>query len=209
MLDRILNSFKSLSTSKFDWMELETLSGEIAHAQRRLEAARASADHGLARIIQHEITEIEARRARVLADLTKGIAAHPIDEKHPIEIPVGQPQAERSAEEKPQERAAVEAMTPNDRPAPEPPPASDTPAGDASMWDKVSAADVERLKRGLATRRSEMLARHAEELKALEAEQAEIEVIERAIAAFIQKFRLTTAAEVVPFDAERVPVQAG
>jgi hypothetical protein len=36
------------------------------------------------------------------------------------------------------------------------------------MWDKLTAADFERIKRGLATRRSETLTRHAEELRALE-----------------------------------------
>ena len=77
------------------------------------------------------------------------------------------------------------------------------------MWDKVSAADLERVKRVLSSRRSELLARHAEELKALEAEEAEIDGIERAIASFTQKFKLSPTAEVVPFDAERVPVQAG
>ena len=77
------------------------------------------------------------------------------------------------------------------------------------MWDKLTAGDFERIKRGLTTRRSEILARHAEELKALEAEQSEIDAIEHAIAAFTQKFKPTSSAEVVPFDGERVPVQAG
>jgi len=77
------------------------------------------------------------------------------------------------------------------------------------MWDKLTAADFERIKRGLATRRSEILARHAEELRALETEQSEIDTIEQAIAAFAQKFKLTTSAEVVPFEVERVPIQAG
>jgi len=54
-----------------------------------------------------------------------------------------------------------------------------------------------------------MLARHAEELKALETEQAEIDAIENAIAAFTQKFKLTKTAEVVPLDVERMPAQAG
>ena len=76
------------------------------------------------------------------------------------------------------------------------------------MWDKLTAADLERVKRGLATRRSEMLARHAEELKSLEAEQTEIDAVEKAIAAFAQKFNLTSTAEVIPLEGERVPVQA-
>ena len=71
------------------------------------------------------------------------------------------------------------------------------------MWDKLTRADVERVKRGLASRRSEILARHAGELKALDAEQAEIDVIEQAIDAFASKFKIGGSAEVVPFDTER------
>jgi hypothetical protein len=52
------------------------------------------------------------------------------------------------------------------------------------------------------------LARHAEELRTLEAEQSEVDVIEKAIAAFAQKFQLTNTAEVIPLEGERVPVQA-
>ena len=77
------------------------------------------------------------------------------------------------------------------------------------MWDKLTVGDLERIKRGLAMRRSEILARHAEELKALEAEQGEIDTIEQAIAAFTRKFKLSTSAEVVPLDAERVLAPAG
>jgi hypothetical protein len=77
------------------------------------------------------------------------------------------------------------------------------------MWDKLTAADFERIKRGLATRRSEMLARHAEELKGLEAQQSEIDAIEKAIVAFTQKFKLASSAEVLPFDGERALAPAG
>jgi len=72
--------------------------------------------------------------------------------------------------------------------------------------DKLTAADLERVKRGLTTRRSEMLARHAEELKSLEAEQNEIDAIEKAIAMFTQKFKATSTAEVIALEGERVPV---
>ena len=75
------------------------------------------------------------------------------------------------------------------------------------MWEKLTNADVERVKRGLTARRSEMLARHAEELKALDDEQSEIDTIEQAIAAFAEKFKLTGTAEVVPIEGEQVTVQ--
>ena len=76
------------------------------------------------------------------------------------------------------------------------------------MWDKLTASDLQRVKRGVATRRAEMLARHAEELKALETQQAEIDVVEKAIVVFTRKFK-AASAEIVPLDGERVPVQAG
>ena len=68
---------------------------------------------------------------------------------------------------------------------------------------------IERIKRGLAARRSEMLARHAEELKALQAEQSEIDAVEKAIAAFTHKFKLATSAEIVSLDGERALAPAG
>lgn len=77
------------------------------------------------------------------------------------------------------------------------------------MWDKLTADDIERVKRGFATRRAEMLARHAEELQGLETQEAEIDGVEKAIAVFTQKFKLTSGADVVPFDGERAPVHAG
>jgi len=76
------------------------------------------------------------------------------------------------------------------------------------MWDKLTADDIERIKRGFATRRAEMLARHAEELQGLETQQAEIDAIEKAVEVFTQKFNLTSSADVVLFDGERAPVHA-
>lgn len=194
--------------SKFEWMELETLGGQIAHSQKRLEAARATQNFGLVQLLEREIAETEERRARVLADLTRGIDVPPSGERHPAPIPVGQVQRQR-AEAKAPQSAKVVAVAPSNLTSPKPGPITGTTNGDTSMWDKLTPADLERVKRGLATRRSEMLNRHAEELKALETEQTGIDDIERAIAAFTQKFKLTGSADVVPFEAERVPVQAG
>ena len=53
-----------------------------------------------------------------------------------------------------------------------------------------------------------MLARHAQELKSLEAEESEIDAIEKAIAVFAQKFKLASTAEVIPLEGDRVPVEA-
>jgi hypothetical protein len=182
--------------SKFEWMELETISNEIAHAQSRLGAARATKNQGMVKLLEGEIDEAAQRRARILADITKALNVAPSGRRQPTHIPVEKVQPKR-VEKKPQDgEKQVEVITPSSLPSPNPSLATDT-TGDAIVWDKLTQADLERIKRGLATRRSEILARHGEELKALEAEQSEIDAIEKAIAAFAHKFKLSTSAEVV------------
>jgi len=61
------------------------------------------------------------------------------------------------------------------------------------MWEQLTPADIERAKHRLANQRIEALTRHAEELKALDTERAEMEDLERAVAAFASK-HLTAAA---------------
>jgi hypothetical protein len=177
--------------SKFEWMELETLSNEIAHSQSRLDAARATKNHGLVSLLQQEIAEATERRARVLADITKGVGRAPVQRVRP-----------EGNEEKQQPAERVEASITTGVVAPELTPIPYTIEGVATVWDKLTRADVERVKHGLTSRRSELLARHAEELKALDAEQTEIDVIEQAIGAFATKFKIGGGAEVVPFNAE-------
>jgi hypothetical protein len=189
--------------SKFEWMELETLSSEIAHTQTRLDAARATKNLGLAQLLERELAAALKRRAQVLADITKGLGFTAPKPKL-VTKQAGQPVQESAIAQphpvktEPQTIAA----------GAEPDLHSDTNKGVSQMWDKLTRSDIERAKRGLATRRSEILARHAEELKALEADQNEVEVIEKAIAAFTEKFNLASTAAVIPLEAERVSVQA-
>ena len=191
--------------SKFEWMELETLSTDIVHTQTRLDAARATKNLGLVQLLERELADALKRRAQVLTSITKGLGFTGSKPKLAA-ASVQQPQSAST-----QRQEAAEAAEPQRVAAP----AAESDFGISKekgvdiMWDKLTAADLERVKRGLTTRRSEMLARHAEELKALEAEQSEIDVIEKAIAAFTQKFKLTSTAEVIPLDGERVPAQAG
>jgi hypothetical protein len=195
--------------SKFEWMELETLGNEIAHSQKRLDAARSTQNHGLARLLQREIAEAEERRARVLADLTKDVGVAGSARQNPTHAPVQkfQPQAIKGKQQ-PAEQTETSITT--GVAAPELNTSPDTTEGVATVWDKLTRADVERAKQGLVTRRSELLARHAEELKSLDAEQTEIDVIERAIGAFASKFKIGGGGEVVPFDPERsAQTQAG
>jgi class 3 adenylate cyclase len=186
--------------SKFEWMELETLSNEIAHSQSRLDAARNTKNLGLAQLLEREIADAMKKRAQVLADITKGLDHSAGRKPKLLTAPVRQAEPESLKHQQPAEEVqpTVNATT-------EPALSLNTEKGVARMWEKITAADIERVKRGLATRRAEILARHAEELKGLEADQNEIEVFEKAIAAFAQKFNPTRSAEVLVLDTERVP----
>ena len=55
------------------------------------------------------------------------------------------------------------------------------------MWEQLRPADIERAKRQLAIQRGETLKRHAEELKTLDSDEAEIQTFERLVAAFVSK----------------------
>ena len=64
------------------------------------------------------------------------------------------------------------------------------------MWTELTRADIERVKGKLQTRRSETLARHAEELTALDVDEAELTVLEQAIDELVRKFGIG-GAEIV------------
>src|ERR1700676_5347259 len=87
-------SLPQVLVSKFEWMELETLSKEIAHSQSRLDAARATKNHGLVKLLQREIGETAERRARILAGITKGLGVAGSARSHPSPVPVQTIEAE-------------------------------------------------------------------------------------------------------------------
>ena len=72
------------------------------------------------------------------------------------------------------------------------------------MWEKLTPADIERAKTRAATLRSEAMQRHAEELKALDADEAEIEVLQRLIADFSEKYM--RGANTATVDATAAPL---
>jgi len=192
--------------SKLGWVELETLSTEIAHLQSRIDAARASRNYGTVRLLEREMAEVAERRGRVLADITNEFSEAPTDAQQPTNPPAQGVEGEgKKVDEAREARPDIQAKTLTVVPSANVPLTMDQRGG-LDMWDKLTAADLERVKRGLTTRRSEMLARHAEELKSLEAEQSEIDAIEKAIAVFTQKFRPASIAEVTPLEGERVSV---
>jgi len=61
------------------------------------------------------------------------------------------------------------------------------------MWSELTRADIERLKQELQARRSEILVRHAEELTALDVDEAELTVLEQAIDKLVLKFGIGSA----------------
>ncbi|TMK11494.1 MAG: hypothetical protein E6G69_03410 [Alphaproteobacteria bacterium] len=61
------------------------------------------------------------------------------------------------------------------------------------MWSELTRADIERLKQELQARRSEILVRHAEELTALDVDEAELTVLEQAIDNLVRKFGIGSA----------------
>jgi len=193
--------------SKFEWVELETSSAEVAQLQSRLDAARVTKNYGLVQLLEREIGLATERRNRVLADITKGLSNAVPAEQRPIEVLVQEVHFE-PPEEKQEPAIHIETDVLDIVSSTNPRVRTDQ-KGDLRMWDKLTADDIKRVKRGFATRRAEMLARHAEELQGLETQEAEIDGVEKAIAVFTQKFKLTSSADVVPFDAERTPAHAG
>ena len=78
------------------------------------------------------------------------------------------------------------------------------------MWNQLTPGDLDRAKSELGDRRAEMLARHAEELKGLDADQSQLETLELAIASFLQKFNASSPeGAVVKLDEERELRQGG
>jgi hypothetical protein len=75
--------------------------------------------------------------------------------------------------------------------------------GVVAVWDQLTRADVERVKRELGVRRAELLSRHAEELRTLDAQQTEIDTLEQTIDAFARKFNIAGGEVVVPFEGDR------
>jgi hypothetical protein len=74
---------------------------------------------------------------------------------------------------------------------------ADGAKGGNTVWDQLKPSDIERVKNELGVRREEMLARHAEELKGLDAEQSQLETLEQAIESFLQKMNQPAPASTV------------
>src|SRR6478735_3747153 len=65
---------RGLAMSSYEWMELQTLTSEIAASRARLVAARSAKDNRLARVLEQEIGEAERRRDLLLSNITDQVA---------------------------------------------------------------------------------------------------------------------------------------
>ena len=57
-------------------------------------------------------------------------------------------------------------------------------------WSQVTPSDIRRAKEDLQQRRIETLDRHAQELRAFDLDDADIQTLERAISVFARKFSI-------------------
>jgi len=282
--------------SSFEWVELETLTGDIDAARSRLAEARKRNNQGAVGRLEVEITRAEKRRADLLAHISTSVAgaepaprpmaregagahqpAAPVAEALEAEADGAQPPGDTVSAPEPDPFPAAKddadslqistpaaealpgeadgARLPGETAgAPEPAPLAEeedgansrqasasaaaalrgetdgaqplsdpvnrigaggaaSPAvavkadgvgGGSNMWDQLTPNDIERAKSELGERRAEMLARHAEELKGLDADQSQLDTLEHAIASFLQKFNSSSSqSAVVKLDEER------
>ena len=132
------------------------------------------------RVLEEEITTAGGRRAGLLADITTDLAS--------AEVPEGADsrQALAPVEETPRDEAGDEELL-LELVHPIVESGTDAAEGDIAVWDQLTPSDIERAKNVLDARREEMVARHAAELKALDADQTQIKTLEEAIEAFMRK----------------------
>ena len=191
-----------------DWTELENLSGEIADSQGRLAAARATQNHGLVKLLERQILEAEKWRDRLLQQITSRLTVSSAKgaREDATATLAAEPQPEAvspapAPESLGPESLAELAVAVAEAVSRDAAPVINRLEGVASVWDQLSRTDLDRVKRELGLRRAALLTRHAEELRALDAEQSEIDAFEQAIDAFARKFNLAGAEVVVPFEA--------
>ena len=193
--------------SSYEWMELQTLTSDIAASRARLVAARSAKDNRLARVLEQEITEAERRRDQLLANITNQVAgpgdASPapdrsspepalLHEPAPTAPPDGDPPEQPATA--PDRETAEGVVSHPATPQPETQQPAGTEGGSA-VWDQLTPGDIQNAKNELAGRRTEMLARHAEELNTLDADQSQLDTLAEAIELFARKFKQPAQAE--------------
>jgi hypothetical protein len=195
----------------FEWMELQTLTSEITAARSRLSGARSSKNAGRIRGLEEEIAAAEARRTGLLAHITTNLAGtprsasgpHPTDDDDAAPAPAEE--AQRDAVEAELQSGPPANQNPgNDAASPAASPNPDSAEGGCIMWDRLTPGDIASATNALGARRAEVLARHAAELNGLDADQTQLESLERAIEAFVQKLnRMASEGGVATLEDDR------
>jgi hypothetical protein len=187
------------AVAAFEWMELQTLAGDIEVARTRLATARAERDHRRMRALEHEIAAAERRRARLLSVLTDDLAdAGQLPQ--PLDV---DPDMPAGAEDDPPSDVNPDAPPAADHDAAGAPDTA-SPEGGNIVWDQLTPGDLERAEQELVRRREEMLARHAAELQTLDDDRDRIASLEQAIAEFMRKFNAASGTgEIVQLGDER------
>ena len=167
--------------SSFEWMELQALVSDIGVMRARLVAARSKKDQVGARGLAEEISDAEGRRDQLLAHITSDLA----------DGSIAAPSAKQALQDVGEARQPVEPAGPITAGGATRPAAAsraDNMKGGHMAWDQLTPDDIANAKQDIGMRRTEMQARHAEELQRLEADQSELAGLEQAIAAFLRKF---------------------
>lgn len=195
--------------SSFEWMELQTLASDIAIARSRLADARSVKDDRSVRVLEQEISTAEARRTRLVSHISSHVADNAdaplaLGSIAGLGLPsVGAVQASMEATERPDPESPGP-LSMDDVAQPEIVGRAADMEGGVTVWEQLTPQDIERAKSELDSRRDEMLARHAEELRSLDDDRSQLDGLEQAIAAFLQKFTPASAeASVVALDEER------
>jgi hypothetical protein len=197
--------------SSFEWMELQTLTHDIAATRSRLAAARSDKDQRLIRMLEEELGAAEARRDRLLSHITNDLAGdsehrRPAVATEQVDADDSVDADEASLQEAPAEQQEVRPAAEPGADEPDLPADASTSGGEGGRieWDRLTPGDIDRAKTGLAARRAAILARHAEVLQQLDADDREIEALDQAIEAFADKFRVVApGAAIVQLDEER------
>jgi hypothetical protein len=210
---------EDLPMASSEWMDLENLSRDIADSNGRLEAARAVGSFELAKVLEREIDEMERRRSRILGHIASSVvgqqpgAAKDNDHSEDPEQTAGEQKAAEEDTEaaEPEVSRSVAETDPGVNSGTETGTRNASMEGHGMVWNQLTPADVERARHELDRRRTEMLARHAEELQSLDADRTELDGLEQAISTFLRKFTAPNAGgEVVRLDHMKQPrAQAG
>ena len=176
------------------WMELEKLSQDIIACQAQLDAAKAVGSFDLIAVVEREIAEKEEHRGHLLGRIANSVVAANVSGSGEQDLLENEGGVETVA-------ALENGKTGGNQPGTQP--LLEKQRTDV-VWNQLTPADVERARKELDIQRTEMLARHAEELRSIEADGAEVDALEQAIDVFMHKFGgPAAAADVVQLDPAR------